>query len=94
MIGVEVTSTANSVKAKLNDYQNFYEHTYATWNKSSFYNVKRGINPPEIIVRALFESELHLNFDGTNNCLKIESVEGVIPTDNDHLFNLLQNILA
>lgn len=88
MANIHVTSTANSI---LVDFKDLSTYTPAniekgTWTASKVFFGKYA-NYIEVVVDGM--AAWAVSFDGYDGTFQIDLVNGVAPTDNDHLYTLL-----
>ena len=93
MANLVITSTTNSVNVVFNDYAPIIETTKQTWAKRVIQNFRQ-LPTGCIVIYMLAEKEWCVTFNGVDNTFQIDSIDGVTPTDNNHLFQLLEALIA
>ena len=94
MSKIIITSTINSIRVDLGVYATMLERLKGVWNNRA---VTFHLTNNFIIADIRGEKSWYISHDENDTdrpTLKIDSVDGVAPTDLADLFNLLQNLLT
>ena len=93
MANVVVTSTANIIKVDFG----IYAGTFTPYQKAIFHKNVISFQTPAaggfVRVEDRQGQNWAVSFDGAGESLQVDSVDGVVPTDNDDLYNLLIGLL-
>ena len=94
MAKITITSTANSVRVDFGEYAPALERIKGVWRKESI-NFKLASNFITADIQG--ERSWQISSDGNSTdtpTLKIDNVDGAVPTDLADLFNHLQDLLT
>lgn len=94
MANIVITSTSNSVTVDFGVYASFLETYKQTWSKSVIQNFRKVNDSGYIYVNMKFEKEWIVSYNGATGTFQVDSIDGVTPTSNDHLFTLLSSLIA
>ena len=92
MANTVVTSDTKKVKVVFNDLSSIVGMTQAYFSKSTISEVKCfGTGYVEVVLN---NSDVwQISTDGSNNTLRIDTVDGETPTDNDDLCNKIAALM-
>lgn len=91
MANIAITSTNNLIKVSFGDYYpSAIETSQGSWRKDKLTSIKYD-SVVEVDIRG--EKVWLVSYDGAGGSFQIDSVNGVAPTDNNHLYTLLINLL-
>ena len=94
MAKITIVSTTNSIQVDFGDYSTVLERSCGAWRKETIHFMKATHFIEADIVG---EREWDVSTDGNDTerpTFQVDSVDGVTPTDLDHLFLLLQALIA
>lgn len=94
MANITIVSTTNSIQVDFGHYSTSLERSKGAWRKSIVHFMKA---THFIEADILGEKEWYVSHDGNDTerpTFQVDSVDGVTPTDFDHLFLLLQALIA
>ena len=93
MANVIITSSANIIIVDFGVYFNAVGYKKATFQKKS---ISFQLTDDELFVRAEDASGNHwaVSYNIYGESLVIDSVDGIAPTDNENLFDLLTDLIA
>ena len=92
MANIVITSTANSIKVEFNAYSSVLDgQEGGTYQKEHIKFYRFGTS-----VRAIVngEHDWEICYVATTGCFIVDSVDGVAPSSNLNLYNLLQTMVA
>ena len=92
MANVTITSTANILKVDMGDYASEAGVKKENWHKSSIH-FKLVAGETFVKVGEDNGTDFAICFEETCNAYIVDSVDGVAPTSNEHLYNLLVALL-
>ena len=86
------TSSSTTITLTFNTYSAYNNYDTVKWRKDEFAMVSL-LTDGSIVVRAKHgTTDYTLSYDGSKG-MRIESVDGVAPTDATHLFNMISALL-
>lgn len=85
---VVITSTAESVSVQFNVYSAYTGFVRSKWRIEELVSVVEDINGTVTVRAKSGLSDYPFSHDGTKG-MKVDSVNGVVPTSASHLFDLL-----
>jgi len=92
MTFIEVNSTTNSIRVNFNVLAEAARAYKATFDKASLHYVMQEYGTDYLTIYMDGAGEWQVRHDATllsENILPVSTVNGVVPTDLDHLYNLL-----
>jgi len=92
MSKITIESTDNSIKVDFGDYAPLLERSKGVWTKGNITSFK--LSPMCVEASILSEKLWCVSFDGSNETLKIDTVDGLTPTSNEDLYNKLAELIA
>ena len=90
MANIVITSTAYTVKVQFNDYSDRTKIKVASFRRNEISEVVEKDDEDLVTVMMLDDNSFDLSFNGSQYAMTVATVDGVAPTDNDHLFDLLE----
>lgn len=89
MAKIVITSTPKTVKVAFNDYSEKVGLKCGSYLRNEISEVNEHHNADHLTVVMLDGSDFDLSFDSHSYALKVDSIDGVTPADNDDLFTKL-----
>lgn len=88
------TINADRFNVKLNQLANLpeFEKEEVSFRKSQICYIVLTLNDASIEMYVETLVEMQLSFNGANNTIPVEAVNGVNPTSNKHLYDLLNQL--
>ena len=90
MANIVITSTSYTVKVQFNDYSSRTKIKVASFRRNEISEVVEKDDEDLVTVMMLDDNSFDLSFNGSQYAMTVATVDGVAPTDNDHLFDLLE----
>jgi hypothetical protein len=92
MANIVITSTSTLIKVNLGGYNSSFGMEKEYWHKHSLH-CKLVYGDAFVKVSEDNGTDIALTFDAQPNCYIVDSVDGVAPTSNAHLYSLLEALL-
>lgn len=92
MEGIVITSSKDSIRIDFNDLSTYMNLVSGVWMKNRITSVKLPLDLSCVNIVVDNEKEFVVSFNGAKG-LPVKSVDGITPTDNQQLFDLIDNIL-
>ena len=89
-MGLVVTSTSYTVKVNFNEFSSVVGYKTSNFRRADIARVLIAHGESHIRVIMCNDESFDLSYDTHEFALVVDSVDGVIPTDNDHLTTLLE----
>lgn len=93
MANIVITTTAKKIKVAFNDIEPFVGMGVAYFSKEHFAEVRLFSGTSGVRVTLDDGSSWNVSVNGANNTLPVDSVDGVTPTDNAHLAELVSDLM-
>ena len=90
MANLVITSTAYTVKVEFNDASVRTKIKVSSYRRDEVSEIIEDYNSDHLKIIMLDGQDFDLSYTTHKYALPVDSVDGVVPTDNNHLFTLLE----
>lgn len=94
MSNIVITTTEKAIKIIFNSASSDVDLEQASWNKTLLQRVEQLKAGGPVYFHINDFKELPLVFEPKVGCYIVDSVDGVAPSSNDNLFELMSNVLS
>lgn len=90
---ISIVATATSVTVDFGVIAAVSGITRSKWRLDQFASVYQNTNTTVTVRAAAGASDWLFSFDGSEGTMKVDSVNGIAPTSNDHLYGLIAAVV-
>lgn len=93
MANIVITSTTNLIKVDFGVYASVVGCSTGAWRKDKIHDIKLDNNGTCIYIETLNQAKWSLSVSQMDNCMIIDSIDGVSPSNASDLYNKLVTLL-
>lgn len=92
MANLVITSTAYTVKVEFNDFSEDVGYNSVNYRRQDISEVLIKYNSNYVTIIMCRGKDFDVSYNEYKHALIIDSIDGVVPTDNNHLLELIESL--